>query len=107
MAVLLVACATIKPLESVRVHYGKSFQQLRTWVAAPKGKLAEKTSLGQLLVFLSARGLSLVDVLPMCVPIDGVRHSCTPRVPSARPPTRVDANPPMLAACQGALALCI
>ena len=104
LAVLLVVCETITPSESVRVHYGKSFEKLRSWVEAPKGQLIEKTSLGQFLAFLSARGLSLVDVLPMCVPFDGVVHSQTPRVPSVRPPTRVDDAPPMLAACQSALA---
>ena len=104
VAVLLVACETIKPSESVRVHYGKSFENLRKWVAAPKGKLLEKTSLGQFLSFLSARGLSLVDVLPMCVPADGVPYSRAPRVPAIRPPTKVDSAPPVLAACQSALA---
>lgn len=104
MAVLLVACESIKPSESVRVHYGKSFENLRKWVAAPKGKLTEQTVLGQFLSFLSARGLSLVDVLPMCMPFDGVSHSRVPRVPPVRPPTKVDVAPPMLAACQSELA---
>ena len=105
VAVLLVACETIRPSESVRAHYGKSFENLRKWVAAPKGKLLEKTSLGQFLSFLSARGLSLVDVLPMCVPADGVPYSRAPRVPAIRPPTKVDSAPPVLAACQSALAV--
>ena len=104
VAVLLVACETITPSESVCVYYGKSFEKLRSWVAAPKGKLIEKTSLGQFLAFLSARGLSLPDVLPMCLPCDGIVHSQTPRVPSVHPRTKVDVAPPVLAACQRALA---
>ena len=107
MAVLLAACETIKPSESVRAHYGRSFENLRQWVAAPKGKLMEKTSLGQFLSFLSTRGLSLVDVLPMCVPADGVPYSRAPRVPAIRPPTKVDPAPPVLAACKSALASCL
>ena len=103
VAVLLVACERIGPSESVRVHYGKTFENIRSWVPAPRGVLSEKTALGQLLAFLSARGLSLLDVLPMCVPSDGVRNSPTPRTPRTRPSTREDIAPPMFAACQHAL----
>ena len=100
---MLVACERIGPSESVRVHYGKSFENIRTWVPAPKGVLSEKTALGQLLAFLSARGLSLVDVLHMCVPSDGVLDSPIPRAPQNRPSTKEDVSPPMFAACQRAL----
>ena len=103
LAVMLVACERIGPSESVRVHYGKSFENIRTWVPAPKGVLSEKTALGQLLAFLSARGLSLVDVLHMCVPSDGVLDSPIPRAPQNRPSTKEDVSPPMFAACQRAL----
>ena len=103
LAVMLVACERIGPSESVRVHYGKSFENIRTWVPAPKGVLSEKTALGQLLAFLSARGLSLVDVLHMCVPSDGVLDSPIPRAPQTRPSTKEDVSPPMFAACQRAL----
>jgi hypothetical protein len=70
---------------------------------APKDVLSEKTALGQLLAFLSARGLSLVDVLHMCVPSDGVLDSPIPRAPQNRPSTKEDVSPPMFAACQRAL----
>ena len=96
---LLIACKSICVSESIRVHYGKSFEKLRHWDAAPPGQLARKPALGELLAFLSGRGLSLESILNACVRMDIGLRAGKPRVPTRRPETTVDALPPFLTAC--------
>ena len=88
---LLIACEPIRPGESVRVHYGESYDR-DGWVAAEPGKLRKADIPGEeeALRFLARRGLSFEEIRPLCMPEEGGLPQGRSRLPVARPPTRVD-----------------
>ena len=88
---LLVACETIQPLESVRVHYGKGFQ--RSWEASAAGSLPinKVPTKEKLLSFLSARGTTLDNILVNSMPEHGLLNGKrVADLPTRKPTTRVD-----------------
>ena len=91
---MLVACEPIMRGESVRVHYGGSYN--REWNVAEPGKLrsTDIPDLDKVMLFIERRGVSFDEVRRLCLPEDEKGLLTKPRMPAEKPPTRVDLKGP-------------
>ena len=89
---LLVACETIKAMDSVRVHYGKGKAFSRSWDAAHPGTLPKggEPLEGDLRSFLIARGMTLDNAAADCMPEEGLPKGRGVPMPAMKPRTTVD-----------------